>query len=407
MNQAAGGTEMKKDPGTIYRDLETWWGEKLNDDLINRMSNAPLKHQQQFVEYFQKSLRKNLSTIPELQPKILRPMIGANAEQNFDERRLAGLRLLLYAHEIVVDVLDYLNMVTPKYGVEAEGDHSFVAVVKRLAQIRPLVEDGSIRFVNTTPMLGTTSFDRLLESPAVSDHFNAVMAPLESFAKLRGLNWSKKHLKVAIYTGYCMGIHAGCVLAEEHLAHALARSPLEDAIMRAYLQRPVTSKYHTVLQKLAALNVPTLTSNLDTLVRLRQSDPDFADWRTRLGEAISYVEDLREDEASLKEASDIVYGQLSDGLSQVEKAVKKSPVLQAVKGGVTGLAITGISAATTAGATALMSGNIGVGLAAGVAGGVAGKISDSGLAYVKALEARRQGRLILDVAMLFDSSKSK
>jgi hypothetical protein len=95
------------------------------------------------------------------------------------------------------------------------------------------------------------------------------------------------------------------------------------------------------------------------------------------------VEDLREDDASLKEASNVVYRQLSDGLSGWRRQSKIARP-SGGEGWVTGLGITGISAATTAGETALMSGDVGVGLAAGVAG----KIADSGLAHVKAVRSK-------------------
>jgi hypothetical protein len=118
------------------------------------------------------------------------------------------------------------------------------------------------------------------------------------------------------------------------------------------------------------------------------------------GEALTYVGELAEDEESLSEAAAVVHAQLSDGLSQVNKAVKKSPALQAVKGGLSGFAISGISTMTTE----LLLGNPSVELVAlaSAVGASAGMVADSGLSYLRTLQARRRGRLIMDVSMLFD-----
>jgi hypothetical protein len=89
-----------------------------------------------------------------------------------------------------------------------------------------------------------------------------------------------------------------------------------------------------------------------------------------------------------------VHAQLSDGLVEVQKAVKKSPALQALKGGVQGLYLTGISTA----ATAITSGDP----VKTFIVGSATKAGDVGYQYLKAILARRKDRLIPDVLMMFD-----
>ena len=152
------------------------------------------------------------------------------------------------------------------------------------------------------------------------------------------------------------------------------------------------------LQKLAALHLPTITG-INNVIALRKSSADFAEWRNRLGEALTYVSELPEVE-SVDVAAEVVYAHLSDGLSQVQKAVEKSPALQAVQGGLAGFAVSGVSAMTTE----LLLGNPWVGLvAAASAGGAgAGLVIDSGISYLMALLARRKGKLIMDVSMLFE-----
>jgi hypothetical protein len=174
---------------------------------------------------------------------------------------------------------------------------------------------------------------------------------------------------------------------------------LDGEVIRAFLQRPVTDHRQVNLQKLAALHVPTITG-IDNVVALRKSSEDFAQWRNRLGEALTYVGELGEDDESVDEAAELVYSQLSDGLSQVQKAVKMSPALRAARGGLAGFAINGLSAMTTE----ILLGNPSIGLvaAASAAGAGAGMVVDSGLSYLKALQERRDGRLILDISMMFD-----
>jgi hypothetical protein len=82
--------------------------------------------------------------------------------------------------------------------------------------------------------------------------------------------------------------------------------------------------------------------------------------------------------------------------------IRQSPALQAAKAGLTQLVISGISGTTAE----VMTNNPWVGLAAGATGAAAGTVLDAGLNLAKALQARRNGRLILDVAMLFDPQRS-
>jgi hypothetical protein len=156
------------------------------------------------------------------------------------------------------------------------------------------------------------------------------------------------------------------------------------------------------LKKLAALNVPAIAGDISSLVNLRRSDEHFAEWRNRLSGALTHIGELS-DKESIEEAAGIVYAELSEGLSQVNTAVRRSPALQAAKAGLAGLVISGISETTAE----VMTTNPWVdGLVAGATGAAAVTVFDVGRNYVKALLARRKGRLIMDVAMLFDPQRS-
>ncbi len=199
----------------------------------------------------------------------------------------------------------------------------------------------------------------------------------------------------------CSGVSAICQLAATRRAHVLADSKLEEEVIRSFLQRPTVDDRHLDLKKLATLNVPAIAGDVSSLVNLRRSNDDFAEWRNHLSGALTHIGELS-DEESIEEAAGIVYAELSEGLSQVNTAVRQSPALQAAKAGLTQLVISGISGTTAE----VMTNNPWVGLAAGATGAAAGTVLDAGLNLAKALQARRKGRLILDVAMLFDPQRS-
>jgi hypothetical protein len=301
--------------------------------------------------------------------------------------------LLLYAHEIVLDKDFLFESVDPaRVGSIYKEPNEQVFALEQAARIRPLVEDGSIRFASI--LVRALDAKEAATDDALVDYLMRVPEAVEYLRWLPFPSGLDTRIRAFIDISY-FGVIAASNLAASQRAHMLARDRLEQFVVRSLFQGPVIDNRQLGLQKLASLKVPDLRGNISTLVALRRSDADFAEWRTRLGEALTYVGELG-DGGSLDEAAEVVHAQLSDGLGQVNKAVKKSPALQALKGGATGLALTGVSTA----ATAAMSGD--VGKAAVV--GSATKLADAGINYVKALQARRKGRLILDVSMLFDSS---
>jgi hypothetical protein len=385
----------------LYRYVESWWGADFDDKLIDRMVNAPNEHLREFA----KSIRWSnyVSDLPEVSTGMLRPIVVNNNLEPSDSyvygRRTDGLRLLLYAHEVVLDRERDFFEPFDRYYYGGDAD-SLATELKQIARMRPLVENGSIRFA-VTNWQGRTWRDpelekRFLEVPEIRSAARELQARyrISSYGSeddvLSGIAWSASG-----------GIKYACRLAEMRFGQTLARTSLDQAMIRLFIQRRMIDKRQIALQKLATLKVPTMTGDIGTLVKLRQSDADFAEWRTRLGEALTYVGELGEGEESLAEASGVVYRELADGLSQVNKAVKKSPALQAVKAGLTGLAISGITGTTAE----VITNDPLVALAVGAAGGSAGMFLEAGRSYVKALQARRKGRLIMDVSMLFDPSQ--
>jgi hypothetical protein len=387
---------LHSNPSKFFDHLEAWWGADFDDELIQRMAKAPKKHKNAFADSLMPfCLNPGLVSIPDIPPGALRPVMPTEEFLPRNIRRRDSLRLLLYAQEVLLDGRDLFG----DFVIGVHDEDTFEGSLRHLRKMRPFIEDGSIKFSN--PMIPDTDsavlaeLYRAIEQPHIAAIFDEMLTDLSvEFEDWPGFGQGSV-LRDFVWLQYG-GVATACHLAKEHQANILARGKLQEMIIDALLQRPTADGRHVVLKKLAAMKVPTMTSDLDTLVALRKSDADFAEWRTRLGDAMAYVEELHEGAASLDEAAEVVFAQLSDGLSHVQKAVKKSPALQAVKGGVTGLALTGVSTV----ATAMTSGDP---AKAAFVGG-ATKLADAGLTYVKALRARRKGHLILDVAILFNPS---
>jgi hypothetical protein len=394
------------DPADLYRHIENWWGAPFDDELIDRMVNAPWEHMEAFKESVDDLRDRVKNTVNEIPPGFLRPAVVDNF--GFDlPRRTDVLQLLLYAHEILLDTDDLFIDFDPM-----QNNGNFLTVsLKQIKAMRPFVEDGSIKITSVRSLgLHPSNLDnysrvmmqaggimmRVEEERAVLDSID-----VEIWDELSRQNWSQlpdEAKRFSIYKSRYGNISAACNLAARHRAHTLVRNRLDEEVIRAMLQPRATDVRQVNLQKLAALHVPTITG-INNVIALRKSSADFAEWRNRLGEALTYVSELPEVE-SVDVAAEVVYAHLSDGLSQVQKAVEKSPALQAVQGGLAGFAVSGVSAMTTE----LLLGNPWVGLvaAASPGGAGAGLVIDSGISYLMALLARRKGKLIMDVSMLFE-----
>ena len=191
------------------------------------------------------------------------------------------------------------------------------------------------------------------------------------------------------------GVVAACSLAAGNLAHPLARSELDERVMYSLLHSTAEARRLSRLSKLARLRVPRMGGgDLGTLVTLRRSNESFALFRTHLGSALDQVAPINEDdEDAVIEASRIVSSELSDGLVAVQAEIRRSPAMQAIRGGLVGMGVTGVSAATTGALT----GSPWI----AAASGAAAKFTDASISYIKAKRAQRKGRLLLEVALMF------
>jgi hypothetical protein len=385
-------------------------GADFDDELIDRIADAPFEHIDAFTESVADLRDRVVDTANEIPSGFLRHAIVDNFGIDIT-RRTDALQMLLYAHEILLDKDDLFLDFSPI----VNGPDFLADCLRQIKAMRPFVEDGSIKVapigsIGRHPVYAS-GYERIMAQAG-----EVLMQVEEERIKLDSLipdpwddasskQWSElsdDHKRFNIYVSRYGHISAACNLAVSHRAHTLARDRLDEEVIRAFLQRPLVDNRQVNLQKLAALHVPTITG-IDNVVALRRSSEDFAEWRTRLGAALTYVGELGEDEESVGEAAGVVYAQLSDGLRRIEKGIKRSPALRAVRGGLTGFAVNGISAMTTE--RALGNPSVGLVASASIVGAAAGGILDSGFSYLKALQERRKGKLIMDVSIMFDPSE--
>lgn len=372
----------------LYKHTEQWWGDPLDGRLIDRISNAPRKHLQLFSE----SLQDFDTHLEPISSGKLRPVVGRTiSDSSAAKRHATALRILLYSHEVVLDTEDVDTFLllhrTPR------SPDVLKASLQRLVEMRPLVEDGS---VHLSPMASRAlhpsiwgQYEELLQDTAVRELALQIYTAAEETYRHDDF---EKSLEFVV--SHCFGqMTSAFYLGAVRKAHPLARSSMDRVVLDVLLRRGLTDRRQSLLSTLASLQVPHLESRVTNLIQLRQSDVAFAQWRAHLNRALLTVEDLTADASSLDEASEIVTGELMEGLNEVRKATEKSPIIRAMTGGMTGFGV----AAVSAGTTGALTGNPWVALASGTAG----KAADAGLTYIRALRERQQGRLIMDVALSF------
>jgi hypothetical protein len=123
----------------------------------------------------------------------------------------------------------------------------------------------------------------------------------------------------------CFGeINAAISLADHNRAQPLARTVLDEKVLSALLNQPIGDKRYGLLSTLGALKVPQMHGSIKTLVKIRKSDDQFAQWREHLSKALLNVAELPDTGAAAKQAANIVASELNQGLAQVRTATEKS-----------------------------------------------------------------------------------
>jgi hypothetical protein len=145
------------------------------------------------------------------------------------------------------------------------------------------------------------------------------------------------------------------------------------------------------LSKLANLAMPQLEGTVNQLVKLRQSEDTFAEWRAALRDAMRDIQEISENDEQWQSQSRAI---LRDGLEPVRArasaSLRTSKVLSQVTTGVRTLTFSGLGAA--GGAAAAHGSAVG-----GIVGAAVAKSADIVWGAISALRERRQNKAVLDL----------
>lgn len=336
-------------------------------------------------------------TLPPMSPGILRPVVAANMfeEQDFDDVQTA-LRLLLYAHEVVLEtnVCDELLAVASDNSVAKPARRRLKRALIRLAYLRPFIQQGIVHFNpirsrSIHPSGMAWNIDALANPGirAIAERLVVQHAPDEE-ADNAQLGW--------ILTCRFGALKVGLMSMADGKASPLTRSDAEREMLGALLSHQIRDERHSLVSSLAQLPVPNFRNDLNLLVRLRRDDDKFHFWRQKLATALAYVREMP-DSPHLHEASAVVHTELITALSDINQSTRKSPVLTAASQGVVQFGVGAIGVVSSG----LATGNA---VTAGLVGVASAQLTQSLIDGLRALQARRSGRLILALAASFDAA---
>lgn len=398
---------MNPEVGNGIDVLESWWGEGLGEELIQRVRVAPEDHIVEFFSYYVDRCSQS-RVLPDLEPGKLRPILQMSTVDEIlfrDRWRYcrAASGLLLYAHEIVLEDPIIRASVPHILGGPANRRENLATALSYLLQIKSLVSAGIVHLHYFSPDLRHPArahrhFNRLFdENFQLSENFVAATAEAERLLSRMETDQLSFSLKSEI------GMMINHVTAEPEKGMVLSRSRLEAAFYEVGLygvESNLGDLRTFTLAKLAALNVPTFTLSSKDLRLVRENDELFAEWRASLSAALGEIENISyEDNAWKAAASSIVKTEMAPVLSRAENAVRKSPFLESARFGFSVFSFSGIGAAT------------GLAFGENVAAAVVGSGAAVGLQvfkdYVDALRRRRQHKAILGLTLGFEQSNEE
>jgi hypothetical protein len=146
------------------------------------------------------------------------------------------------------------------------------------------------------------------------------------------------------------------------------------------------------LAKLSILALPTLDPKAVSSVR--KSSEEFARWRAALGTAMHELDIMSSGDPRWQaEAKKIVAAELRPIQTEVNRAVKRSSALSAIRVGTIDMGYTAVGA--VAGAAS------GASVTSSLIGAVSGKGAEVVINYLRTLKRQREGKAILDLVVSF------
>ena len=388
-------------PVDPYALIEEWWQEPLSAELVSKVGRTPERQLREFGEYLRAApLGGDLPQLSNghIRPLLLKSSIFSGKDSSdrhwhpgVQERYLRSiLRLLLYCHEVMIE--DPLSS-SMSVGDEAE---SLVAAFEGLLAMQPLFRLGAVHYVSVKsaaihPSLSLAYSEGVDWNTDEGAEATALLEPIFRSLGQESFEYAMFWYRVLI------GSQLGVLAAYPRAAHLLAASPFEEALHKVAVgagSRSLGESRAYRLRSLLSVPVPLLASDVKGLIALRSSD-EFSLWRISLASALDDIQAIASTAETWEvDAREIISSEISPIRGRLDRAVKKSPALTAMKKGLRDITLSGVGA--LGGASA------GGRLGPAIAGAAAGKTAEVFLAYVKAIHERRENKAILDLALRFD-----
>jgi hypothetical protein len=368
---------------SLYKWLDYWSDGDL-EGLARRLRVAPAKQVIASIEAWP-LVAPPLSVVP---PGTLRPIVGDVV--GHDRMLNAGMRLLLYTNEVVVNhsLLDVEHLTeVPKEDARSE----LADRVAALATIRPFVEDGSIQFTQRKDF-------------AIGRHPSHILRFFDLMDRVPCDQWdpfefnSKFEFTREEYTEI---LGSTVIAVERGKGTPLALTKNEELAFQAAFSGFSIDERPVGLRKLASLRLPDYLTDVRGLMALRSNSDVLAEFRTALAEAMAAVAIIPETDDAVREAEGIFADVLSSRLEDVRRESTQS-ILRKVAGpiGIKRLAFAGIGFLGGIGA-ATITGAAPIAPVMGAAGSVLTSGIDVAQEAVMAAKVRRDSRAVWEVVMSF------
>jgi hypothetical protein len=384
--------------------IEQIWSGTLDWSLADQISKSPTRLLQDFADQYNGLIL--LSRAPELGPGILRPEIRWTLMDELRRREYrspieSGLDLLLYTHEILVD--DPLDVGYLSSDSVEELRPYISRAVHSLALVRPLVKDGSMRFA----LLARARHPSYTgDAPGGLDLMvNQLQQDVTLSADVERISLRYGVDEAEVYQILALDVFPSIKLLRHWpkqftpLMHGNAELQTMRTLVDTSVHKLSDGRMET-LSKLANLTIPQLKGAVNQLVKMRQSEDVFAEWRAALHDAMRDVQEISENDGEWQSHARAI---LRDGLEPVRArasaGIRKSKFLSQATTGVRTLTFSGLGAAV--GAAAAHGSAVG-----GFAGAAVAKSADIVWGAISALRERHQNKAVLDLIVSLEDGNN-
>jgi hypothetical protein len=330
-----------------YAWIRNFWGEELSRPLLDRIVHAPEQHIAAFRDTpIPASALKN-RPIGHARPVVTSVGFVPADRHMYTAPLQTALQLLLYTHEVVVDVpWDYLAYPRREYKREWGGEW--------LLALKPLYEAGIIHMVPVLSMKNSwraeSETEVLLKSLTEKIPELADPPPDQEGDSLKDLLFGSLPApirRIGLVQDVFAHIWHEKMWPEE--TNMLVRSPLELKLLEGLGRTKRMTEGDAQVSTLASLQLPNLATSTAEIAAIRGNSDGFALWRDSLGRALSHANprgELRED-MSADMLADVRESML-EATETITAETRKSSILGAMVKGLQEFGISGVAGVTAA-----------------------------------------------------------